>query len=347
MQTLGELVKEFTFTQSLVAARRKEKGPLFESWSATAETTVELARALQRNILEKPTSEQIEAFRSLLSFSLPTSTNIRKSKSQIAGVDVTSFSKRGASTKNLFTRKQKQATGKCVVHFHGGGYCFGSVDNAAPFFSQLLLKRRAEGVSWKGSIFSVNYALAPEHAWPAALDDATGVVDALTKIYGAQNIMLCGDSAGGGLALATAISRRESGQEKVAGVIGISPWVSLSENSRGYDRARETDLLLEKTVRACKDWLCPASPTLPPSLDVIRASLHELPPLLLLVGEAELFYDDVLRFAGLAEKAGGDVVCHVGKDMPHVWPFFPMLGAESQRGLEAMVNFTHRVLPSV
>jgi epsilon-lactone hydrolase len=199
-----------------------------------------------------------------------------------------------------------------VIHFHGGGYCLGSAVTARAWAAHLSARTG-------GRVVLPEYRLAPEHPYPAALEDARAIIKALS---GAGPVVVSGDSAGGGLALAVILSLRDGGQELPAGVILLSPWLDL-----GRDRRADPDLV-RRDVLLTPDWLdaCarayadPASWT-DPLISPLHAAHSGLPPLLIQAGTEELLAPDAGLLAASASAAGVDVTY---TRWPRMWHDFTL-----------------------
>jgi epsilon-lactone hydrolase len=189
-------------------------------------------------------------------------------------------------------------SGLTVIHFHGGGYCLGSAVTARSWAAHLSARTGCR-------VVLPEYRLAPEHPYPAALEDARAV---LTGLSGAGPVVVSGYSAGGGLALALVLSMRNAGQELPAGAILLSPWLDL-----GRDRRADPDLV-RRDVLLTPDWLgaCARAYADPSSWgDHLISPLHAahagLPPLLIQAGTEELLAPDAGLLAASASAAGVDV----------------------------------------
>ena len=202
-----------------------------------------------------------------------------------------------------------------VVYFHGGGYCLGSTGTARSWAAHLSA---AAGCT----VVLPEYRLAPEHRFPAAVEDARAVVAALADEAGPASLVLSGDSAGGGLALSVAVSRREDGEPLPAGCILISPWLDLGRD-RAADRA-----LARRDPMLTPDWLdaCARAYADPSSWsDHLVSPLHAphggLMPLLIQAGTDELLATDADRLAASATAAGVDVTY---SKWPGMWHDFAL-----------------------
>jgi len=205
---------------------------------------------------------------------------------------------------------------KCVLmHLHGGGYTSGDIENI------LITHRIAKAANIRG--FMVDYRLAPDHPFPAGLEDAvTAYKWLLTNNFKPNNIVVSGDSAGGGLALALLLKLRDSKVALPAGAICISPWTDLTLRSDSYKTNLERDPTLEisELINGIQSYIGssnidPKNPYISP----VYANLADLPPLLIEVGEIELLRDDAIRVAKKAKDAGVNIILNVYNDMPHVF----------------------------
>ncbi|MFD1611423.1 alpha/beta hydrolase [Sphingomonas tabacisoli] len=212
----------------------------------------------------------------------------------------------------------------------------------------MLEGRLARRLNARGML--VDCRVAPEHAFPAGLDDCCAAYEWLLAEGTAPKSIITGDSAGGGLALSTVVRMRDCGVETPAAIVLISP---------------VTDLTYSGQSRRDNDWI---DPTLPnddgnfmgelylggvphdhPLASPLFADLSRLPPTLLQVGSTEVLLDDSLRVAAKIRTQGGECECEVWHDMLHDWPLFAML-RESRRALRRIVQFVDRVtrkLPAI
>ena len=203
-------------------------------------------------------------------------------------------------------------SGLTVIHFHGGGYCLGSAVTARSWAAHLSAQTG-------GRVVLPEYRLAPEHPYPAALEDARAVIRVLS---GSGPVVVSGDSAGGGLALALVLSMRDAGQELLAGCILLSPWLDLGRDRRADPGLVRRDVLLSP------DWLdaCARAYADPPSwadhlISPLRAAHSGLPPLLIQAGTEELLAPDAGLLAASASAAGVDVTY---TRWPRMWHDFAL-----------------------
>ncbi len=204
---------------------------------------------------------------------------------------------------------------RIVLYFHGGGYSVGSAVSHRPLCSQIARASQCK-------VLSVNYRLAPEYPFPHALEDAIASYGWLqTQGYTPQQIVIAGDSAGGGLTMATLLKLRQDNQAMPAGAIGISAWLDLECSSDSYVRNGEIDQLASReglsfVGRAYAKQHINQNPLVSP---FYATDLTGLSPLLLQVGDAETLLDEVVAFAGQAKQDGVNTSLEVWPNMVHVW----------------------------
>ena len=187
---------------------------------------------------------------------------------------------------------------RTVVHFHGGGYCVGSPGTVRGWAAHLSAQAGCR-------VVLPGYRLAPEHPYPAALQDARAVVSALA---GPGPVVLSGDSAGGGLALALLLALRDEGLDLPAGCILLSPWLDLGRDRRAVPDLVSQDVLLSPDwLDACARAYTAASAWAEPSVSPLLAAHAGLPPLLIQAGTSELLAPDAELLAASAAAAGVDV----------------------------------------
>ena len=223
------------------------------------------------------------------------------------------------------------ASDRVLMFLHGGGYISGSITSHRHMIAEA---GRQAGVR----SFAVGYRLAPEHPFPAALDDAlTAYRFLLSSGIAAENIILAGESAGGGLAVATATRLRDAGDKLPACLWCASPWVDLEMTGRSMDSKASVDPLIQRgyLTELAADYLNGADPA-GPMASPLHADLHGLPPMLIQVGSAETLLDDAIRLAGAAGSADVDVRLEVWPDMIHAWHLFYQQVAAGRRSLASV-----------
>jgi acetyl esterase/lipase len=228
---------------------------------------------------------------------------------------------------------------RALLFLHGGGYVSGSIDSHRVMVAEA---GRQAGVR----TLALGYRLAPEHPFPAALDDALAGYDfLLAQGFAPSRIAIGGDSAGGGLAIATMISLRDAGMALPACGWCISPWVDLAMTGESMTTKAATDPLIQKDYlgELAAAYLSGADPA-KPLASPLHARLAGLPTLLIQVGSAETLLDDSVRLAGRAGAADVRVTLEVWPDMIHVWPLFHQQVAAGRRALHSAGAFMRAAL---
>ncbi|MGH6870234.1 MAG: alpha/beta hydrolase [Rhizomicrobium sp.] len=209
-----------------------------------------------------------------------------------------------------------------VLYLHGGGYLLGS-----PVSHRHLLAAVSEASGLR--TFAAEYRLAPEHPFPAAVDDAVAAYKGLLDSgIAANRIVIMGDSAGGGLTIATLVAARDKGLAMPACAVAISPWADLSQGGEAHRARKSRDPMVGKEGldEMAAAYLAGADPKTPLASPLF-ADLKGLPPLLIQVGTEEALYDDAMALTRRADSAGVDVSSESWGGMVHVWHIFhPILG---------------------
>ncbi len=221
------------------------------------------------------------------------------------------------------------AADRTVLYVHGGAYTTGSLVTHRRHVAQLSTAAGAR-------VLNVDYRLAPEHPHPAAVDDAVTAYGWLTTVAGIppERVVLCGDSAGGGLAVATMLALRDAGEPLPAGAALISPWTDLTFSGASHDTRLELDPMCSRTSLApsAKAYVGAGDPKAP-LVSPAHADLEGLPPLVIHVGDHETLLDDSSMLAERAAAAGVDVELWVAPEMIHVWHVFAGMVPESDVAL--------------
>jgi acetyl esterase/lipase len=224
-----------------------------------------------------------------------------------------------------------------VIHFHGGGYCVGSVDVPRSWAAHL-------SASTGCRVVLPEYRLAPEHPYPAALEDARAVLKALSGEVAPGLVVLSGDSAGGGLALALVLSRRDEGLELPAGCILLSSWLDLGRDRRAVpDLVRQDVILSPGWLDACARAYADPTAWAEPSVSPLRAAHSGLPPLLIQAGASELLAPDAELLAASASAAGLAVTYTRWPRMWHDFMLQPGLVAAADSALAQAAWFIGHV----
>lgn len=231
-------------------------------------------------------------------------------------------------------RPPSATPGRVVLYLHGGGYVIGSPR------SHRHLAAAIAGAAGATALL-LDYRLAPEHPFPAAVEDATAAYRwLLDQATAPEHIVIAGDSAGGGLTVATLLALREARVPLPAGGVCISPWVDLSCSGTSYATKAAADPIVRRAgVEEMARAYLGATPPRTPLASPLFADLRGLPPLLIHVGSDEVLLDDAVQLAERAKAAGVDATLEIYDRMIHVWHWFlPMLD-EAQTAVEAIGRF--------
>lgn len=233
-----------------------------------------------------------------------------------ADTEVTAVDAGGVPAEWVVTPKAD--AGRTIVYFHGGGYCIGSMLGHRAMLSHLSTAACAR-------VLSVGYRLAPEDPHPAALDDAVRAYRWALAFGGADpaRTVIAGDSAGGGLTVATLVALRDALAPLPAAGVCLSPWVDLTQSGATIKTNADVDPMVHvEDLDRWADAYSGERSTSDPAVSPLFADLAGLPPLLVDVGTAEVLLDDARRLAERARAAGVEVTLTVAEDMVHVWHFF-------------------------
>lgn len=222
---------------------------------------------------------------------------------------------------------------RVILYLHGGAYFMGSPASFRNRAMRLSYRCQAE-------VYVPDYRLAPEHPYPAALDDALAAWKLVRSLRANAPIFVAGDSAGGGLSLSLLIRLRDLGVAMPKGALLLSPWTDLTVSGGSIDGNRSKDLwFTRRHLELWAHYYAADADRRSPYISPVFAELSGLPPLLLLVGQDELLLDDALRVRDAGASAGIDVRVHVGKGMQHDWPLTLPWLEESRLAWSAMRNF--------
>lgn len=235
---------------------------------------------------------------------------------------------------------------RTVVYMHGGAYCFGSLASHRPatgYLARQVAKRSKDG---SGRVLSLGYRLAPEHPFPAPVDDALAWYRTLLK-QGTppEQIVLAGDSAGGGLALVCALAARAKKLPLPGAIVMFSPWLDLSCSGQSMKTKAFSEVMLPAHLpaQAAEIYLQGHDPR-DPLASPLFADLAGLPPLLTYASHAEILMNDATRLHDRAKAAGVSSELHLATYLPHAWPV--MLGLPEARDTLRHVGQFIGALPS-
>ncbi|KAB2382941.1 alpha/beta hydrolase [Actinomadura montaniterrae] len=225
-------------------------------------------------------------------------------------------------------------TAATLLYFHGGAYAIGSAAASVGLVSEIARRTAATALS-------VDYRLAPEHPFPAAVDDALAAYRTLLdRGTPAGSIAVTGESAGGGLALALLLAIRDAGLPQPSSAIVLSPWTDLTQSGGTMTTRADADPALTRRALQTRaaDYLAGADPRTPLA-SPLHADLRGLPPLLIQAGGREILLDDALRLATRAAHADVSVTLQTFPGAPHVFQGFAPLVAEAAQALDQVAAF--------
>lgn len=230
-------------------------------------------------------------------------------------------------------------TDRCLIYFHGGGYAIGSPRTHRALVARIARAARARALS-------VDYRRAPEHPYPAAVDDAVAAYRfALGAGLASEQIAFAGDSAGGGLTMATLVALRDAGDVLPAAGVCISPWVDLTLSGASIETKADVDPMLSRArLEAFAAAYAGDADRRTPGISPLFADLAGLPEILVHVGTAETLLDDALRLVERLRAARVEVSLDAYEEMIHVWHAFATILPEARDAIERIGDFLRRRL---
>ena len=217
-----------------------------------------------------------------------------------------------------------------ILLLHGGGYCWGGLKSYRELGARL-----AHAAARPVTI--LDYRRAPEHPYPAAVNDAVAATRELMSRQPHQPFALVGDSAGGGLSLAVCLRLREAGERLPERLGLISPWVDLTHSGASIETLRDADPLISlPSLQQCAQRYAGTQKLEVPEVSPLFAHLGGFPPTLIQVGANEILLDDARR---LANRMGETAQLEIAPDLWHVWHLFASVVPESREAIEQMATF--------
>lgn len=273
--------------------------------------------------------QQRSGFAALMAkFAVPD--GVRQTPTELAGVPAVLVEPEGGASPD----------GPTILYFHGGSFVVGSPQTAMALTAQLVLRTGARAIS-------LDYRLAPEHPFPAAIEDCLAAYRSL--LDGGTppaSIAFAGDSAGGGLTVTTSLAARDAGVPMPAAIVAFSPGVDHTRSGASMTTKNGLDPYFtpESFQQTGALYLAGADPAQPLLAPAVHADLTGLPPMLLQVGTDELLLDDSVRLARRAVEAEVDVVLDVTAGVPHVFPAFVGTLDEADQALDRAALFLRQHL---
>lgn len=229
---------------------------------------------------------------------------------------------------------------KAILYFHGGGFRLGSVSSHRDLIARIADASRCR-------VLAINYRLAPEHRFPAPIEDAIAAYGwMLDQGLKPESIAFAGDSAGGNLVLAAMLSLLGRGLPHPAAGVLMSPWTDLAATGASYVSRADADPIHARPMilALARNYLCDDGDPRHPLASPLYADLTGLPPLLIQVGDRETVLDDSIMFADKARTAGVEVDLQVWDGMIHVFQMFGAELAEARRAVDSIAGFLDKQL---
>jgi len=309
--------------RAAVNLRRKMSGPLRPTWDPTFETLAELFHHGSQRVIRLPLEAQRRSTETLL-LGLPPSPVFKETlfeKVSIGNVPAEWF------------RREDSEGGPVILYLHGGGFGLGSVETHRDLVARICRTSRA-------NTLSLEYRLAPEHRFPAQVEDATGAYHwLLDQGIDPERLVIAGDSAGGGLTISTLVNLRDLGTPLPAAGVCLSPWVDLEALGATVDENDRYDYICRRALQQYRRRFVADEHVRHPLAAPLYAELHGLPPLLVQAGSAETLLDDSRRIVERARHHGVDVTFRVWEDMIHVWQLFAFMVPQASAAIDEIGTF--------
>ena len=234
---------------------------------------------------------------------------------------------------------EKAIKNKVLLYLHGGAYVLGSCASHRHLVSYLARAGEIEAVV-------PEYRLAPEHKFPAAVDDAVSVYEyLLSEGYAGRDIVIAGDSAGGGLGVAALLALRDKGIEMPAAAVLMSPWLDLSASGESHRTRNEADPWFNASdIPVVARYYCEEDQVRNPLVSPVYADMSGMPPIHIQVGNDEILLSDATRLVENVRKAGGRADIDVWSEMWHVFQAFLLVMPESREAIDRLGAYIKSVL---
>lgn len=232
-------------------------------------------------------------------------------------------------------------TERVVLYAHGGSYNAGSITSHIPLTSNIA-------IATKSRLLAIDYRLAPDHPFPAAMDDALAAYGwLLAQNIDPKQIVVAGDSAGGGLVLALLLALREKGTPLPAAAVCLSAWTDLTCSGESWTKNSKADFMLKliPTMQSAEIYLKDAD-SHNPLASPLFGDLHGLPPILMQVGSNESILSDSVSFAEKAKSAGVNVTLEVWDGMQHEWQYAASFLPEGRQAIAKIGEFMAEKCPT-
>jgi acetyl esterase/lipase len=314
-----------------VALSRLRKGPGRPSWSFGFELFAAAMRGTALDIAALDWQGQRRAYDALANTYAPALRRVRREHTTDFGVPAVWFVPKAPGGGAAL------ATDVTVLYLHGGAYIFGSTRSHGELIARLALATPAR-------VLAPEYRLAPEHPFPAAIEDAVSVYRALiARGTDPKRVVVAGDSAGGGLTMALLQKLRDAGDPLPAGAALLCPWVDLTAKGGSLTDNAAFDWSNEDVGHQWIEAYLNGHDRRDPLASPVFADPKGLPPLLVQVGGAELLHDQATKLAVRATEAGVDVRLVVEPDMVHDWHSFAGIFSHCARAIDDVGAFVRSV----
>lgn len=228
--------------------------------------------------------------------------------------------------------------GKVILYVHGGGYVSGSCSDHRGFVSKFAMYTGVTNLLYE-------YRLAPENPFPAALEDSVKIYQwLLSSGYTPENILVAGESAGGGLCLALLLALKERSIALPAAAVAISPWTDLTCASDSYRTKNRVSPAPLNSWNVFSAYYAGDNQATLPLISPLFGDLHGLPPILINSGVDDELYEDGEKFYLKAEEAGVDITFRPGTGMIHCYPLLAPLFKEASKAMDEIVDFIQKHL---
>ena len=233
----------------------------------------------------------------------------------------------------------KNRSSSTIMYLHGGGYGSGSLNTHRTLAYNLS---KTSGFQ----VLLVDYRLAPEYPFPAAIEDSIKAYRWLRQnSVSAERIGIAGDSAGGGLALATCITLRKNQEQLPSALVCISPWTDLAAQGKSFQTKATVDPICSQfMIEFFRNLYIQKGDLCNPLASPLYADLTGLPPLFIQVGTEEILLDDSIRLAEKAKQCGVETELKIWEKMIHVWHLFAPSLSEGQDAIAEVANFFNKHL---